>query len=300
MIGGLDLGHVRMAGMESARGHHHHRHVDEAGDRQRDKDFPIRDTHHGVFLIVIMGRYARLGQAGMQVDRVRHHRRTDNADRQQQRLGIGDFRHDRMISRRAPIHRRNEDLDQIAKPDNADQAADDQFDRPEAAALEQEDAIGDDRGDAHAVDQRHLEQQRQADRAAEKFGEIGGHGGDLAHHPHGHDHRFGKMVAAHFREVAPGDNAELGGERLEQHGDQVGDQHDPQQAVTVFGAGLDVGGEIARVHVGDGSDDRGAGESEIGRRAAPLAAQNGLRRHNGAVGQGPTTRIQSAHAIRLL
>ena len=39
-------------------------------------------------------RHARLRQAGMQINRVRHHGRADNADRKQQRVGIGKLRHD--------------------------------------------------------------------------------------------------------------------------------------------------------------------------------------------------------------
>ncbi len=93
------------------------------------------------------------------------------------------------------------------------------------------------------------------------------------------------MVAAHFREIAAGDDAEFGRQRLEQHGDQIGEQHDPQQAVAVFRAGLDVGREIAGVHVGDRGDDRRAGKGEIGARPAVLAAQNGLRRQHRAVGE---------------
>ena len=78
-----------------------------------------------------------------------------------------------------------------------------------------------------------------------------------------------KMVAAHFREVAAGDDAELGRQRLKQHRDQIGEQHDPEQAVAVSGAGLDVGGEVSGIHIGDRGDDRGPGEHRI---APPAAA----------------------------
>ena len=245
-------------------------------------------------MLVAAGR-ARLRETGMQIDRVRHDGSADDADRDQQCLGVGKSWNDRVIGRRAPIDRRDEHLDQVAKPDDADQTADDQFHRPEAAALDHQDGIGDDGGDPHTGDQRHLEQQRQADGAAEKFGEIGGHGGDFADQPHRPNHRPREMVAAHFREIAAGDDAELGRQRLKQHGDQVGQQHDPQQAVAVFRAGLDVGREIAGVHVGDRGDDRRTGKSEIGARAAAFAAQNGLRRQHGAVGEQFGTRDFGIH-----
>ena len=85
------------------------------------------------------------------------------------------------------------------------------------------------------------------------------------------------MVAAELRQVAAGDDAELGRERLEQHRDQIGQQDDPEQEVAVLGAGLDVGGEVAGVHVGDRGDHRRAGESQKGphpprRPASTLAA----------------------------
>ena len=245
----------------------------------------VGDAHQQAALVLVAARRARLRQPRMQIDRVRHDGGADDADRNHQRLGVGQSRNDRMIGRRAPVDRRDEHLDQIAKADDADQAADDQLHRPEAAAFHHQDGVGDDGGDAHAVNQRHLEQQRQADRAAEKFGKIGGHGGDLADPPHRHDDRFREIVAAHFREIAAGDDAELGRQRLEQHGDQVGEQHDPQQRVAVFRAGLDVGGEIAGVHVGDRGDHRRAGEGQIGPRPAAFAAQNGLRRQHRTVGE---------------
>ncbi len=84
------------------------------------------------------------------------------------------------------------------------------------------------------------------------------------------------MIAAQFREVLAGDDAELGGKALEQHGDHVGEKHDPEQPVAVFGAGLDVGGEVAGVHIGDRGDDRRAGKGQ--RRADAAPAGQGFTR----------------------
>ena len=97
----------------------------------------------------------------MQVDRMRHDGGADDADREQQRLRIGELRHDGMEGRRSPIDRGDEHLDQVAKPDDAHQAADDQLDRPEAEAFEHQQAVGHDRGDDHPGQQRHVEQQGQ-------------------------------------------------------------------------------------------------------------------------------------------
>jgi hypothetical protein len=138
--------------------------------------------------------------------------------------------------------------------------ADDQLDRPKAESLEHQKAVGHDPGHDHPGKQRHVEQQGKPDGTAEEFGEVGSHGGNLAHDPHPEHDRLRKMVAAHFRKVAAGDDAELSGERLEQHRDQVGEEYHPEQSVAVPGAGLDVGGEVPRVNIGDGGDDRRAGE----------------------------------------
>ena len=65
----------------------------------------------------------------------------------------------------------------------------------------------------------------------------------------------GKCVAAVLGQVLPGGDAELGREGLDQHGHQVAGHDHPQQRVAELGAALDVGGEVARVHVGDAGDE---------------------------------------------
>ena len=300
MIGGFDLGDFGVSGVERPRGHHHHGDIDEAGDGKRNDHFAVGEAQNFSPLGVVAYRHPRLRQAGMQIDRVRHDGGADDADRQQQRLGIGDFRRDQMIRRRRPVDRRNEHFEEIAKADHADDRADDQFERPEAVAFEHQQAVGHDRGHAHAGYQRHVEQQRQADGAAEKLGEIGRHGGNLADHPHRQHHRTRKMIAAHFRKVLAGDDAELGGQALEQHGDDVGEQHDPEQAIAVFRAGLDVGGEIARVHIGDRGDDRGTDKGQRGAQAPALARQHLTRGDQRPVGQRSRSTGRLCHGERFI
>ena len=60
----------------------------------------------------------------------------------------------------------------------------------------------------------------------------------------------------------------LGGEGLEQHGREIGQQHDPEQRVTKARPRLDIGREIAGVHIGYGGDDGGACEGQESREAA--------------------------------
>jgi hypothetical protein len=94
----------------------------------------------------------------------------------------------------------------------------------------------------------------------------------------------GEMIAAHFREIAASDDAEFGRQRLEQHGNQIGEQDDPQQGVAVFRASLDIGREITGVHVRDRGHDRRAGKGQIRGRPPALAAENGLRSKHRAIG----------------
>ena len=180
-----------------------------------------------------------------------------------------------------PINRSDEQLDHVAEGDKAYHAADDQLDRPEALSFEHQHAIGDDRGDGHPGEQRHLKQQREADGAAEELGQIGRHRGNLADHPHGPDNRARKLLAAHLRKVMAGHDAELGRKRLVEHRDQIGREHHPEQGVAVFGPGLDVGGEVAGVHVGNRSDNRRPGEGKIAAQAAGFARQQQLGRGDG-------------------
>ncbi len=95
----------------------------------------------------------------------------------------------------------------------------------------------------------------------------------------------GKFIAAHFRKVAPGDDAELCRQRLEQHRDQIGRQHHPKKLVAILGAGLDVGGEITRVDVGDRGDHGGPHEGQAGRQTAASARQHVPCSRDAACGQ---------------
>ena len=81
------------------------------------------------------------------------------------------------------------------------------------------------------------------------------------------------MGAAELREAVAGDDPQFGGERLKQHGHEVGEQNDPQQQVAELRPALDVGGEVARVHVSDRGDNRGSGERQESAQAAPPSRQ---------------------------
>ena len=68
------------------------------------------------------------------------------------------------------------------------------------------------------------------------------------------------MRAARLREVEAGDDAELGGKRLEHHRHDVRQQDDRQQGVAERRSAGEVGRPIAGVHIADRDEIAGAGE----------------------------------------
>jgi hypothetical protein len=75
----------------------------------------------------------------------------------------------------------------------------------------------------------------------------------------------GKWLAAQLGQVAPGGDADLGREVLDQHRHQVGAEQDPQQQVAVLRAAGDVRREVAGVDVGDARDEGRAEQAQTPR-----------------------------------
>ena len=285
-----------MALVEHGGGHHHHRHVDGARQQQGRDDLAVRIAQEQPALARVAGGRAILRQAGVEIDRVRHDGRADDRDRQGDGLGVRELREDRVQRRPPPIRRGDEEFGDVAEGDDAHEAAYDQLERAEAAAVEKQDAGYDDCGHEHARQQRQAEQEREADGAAEKLGQVGRHGRDLAHDPHGEHDRPGKMGAAELGEVAVGGDAEPSGQRLEQHGDDVGEQDDPEQPVTVAGTRLDVGREVAGIDIGDGRDHGRTQERGDGPQAPAAARQRLANRDRRAFRQTRNRHFASVRA----
>ena len=95
----------------------------------------------------------------MQEDRVRHDRRADDADRDRHRAGVRQAWNHAAQPRRGPVDRGDDHLDEIAKSDGGDERADDQLDRAEPASIEHQEAVGEDGRDAHADDERDMQEQ---------------------------------------------------------------------------------------------------------------------------------------------
>ena len=164
-----------MPGVKGPGGHDNHGHVDEPGHREGDRDLSVRGARDLPPFALGARRDARLRQPRMQVDRMRHDRRANDADREHERMPVGELRQHRMQKRHLPIDGRDEHFEEVGKPDRSDEGAYRQFDRPEAEPLQCHDRADDHAGDRHPGQERDLQQQRQPDGAAEEFGEIGRH-----------------------------------------------------------------------------------------------------------------------------
>src|SRR5580693_5272039 len=70
------------------------------------------------------------------------------------------------------------------------------------------------------------------------------------------------MFAAGLREVASCGDTELGGKRLQKHGDEAAEENDAEQRVAKFGTAADIGGPITGIHVADSDEVSGAGEGK--------------------------------------
>jgi len=200
----------------------------------------------------------------VQVDDVGHHRRAHDPDREVDPLLASEARHQaaqRPGGRRPDLQR----LVEKAGEDDPEQGGDRELEGPKAAALELEDRERDRPGDETGREQGDAEDQVKADRRPEELGHIGRHRHHLGLHPQGPRRPAREQLAAQLGQAVAGGHAELGRQILNDHRHQVGQQDDPQKSVAEPGAGRDIGGEVARVHVDDRGYER---RSEHGQRGA--------------------------------
>ena len=168
-------------------------------------------------------------------------------------------------------------LEGEADDDHADQADDGGLHVTEPASrLERQQREREHAGDHPGREQRHAEQEVEADRGAQELGQVGRHRDQLGLHPQCDRDRVGELVAADLGQVHARGDPELRAEGLDQHRHQVRRQDHPQQHVAILRTGSDVRGEVAGIDVGDGGDERRAEERPHRPDAPPFAGQRSL------------------------
>ena len=155
---------------------------------------------------------------------------------------------------RLPQHQ----FDQETEPDHTEEPGNDGFQRAGAVSLQAKDGEGRNSGEDPGREQGNAEEEVQANRRAQEFGEIGGHRHQLGNDPLATGEPSWTPFADELREVLAGGNPQLGGKGLDQHRHQVGGDDDPDQHVPEIGASLDVGREVSRIDVSHGRNEGGA------------------------------------------
>ena len=208
---------------------------------------------------------------------MRHHRCTQDADGKQQALAAVEPRHEprhHIGTRRiCEKHLRAE-----CEHDDPHETRDDCLEAAHAPRLEAENDEGRHRGEHRRGQQRNAEQQIEADGGADELGHIGGHGHQLGHAPQADDHRTPVARPAGLGQVHPRRNAELCTEGLDDHGhEDRGDDH-PQEQEPELRSRRHIGGEVARIDVGHGSDEGGPEKRREPANATAAACERFFRR----------------------
>ncbi len=252
LVGVLDLGHLGVAaGVERRGGNDEDGGVDEQRGAERDGRVEKGELHRLAFAPRRFLVAPRLHDGRMQVQVVRHDGGAQNANAQVEHFAVTQDLAGGQEARRHPRHvgTRNDDLEQEAGTDRGDQHDDERLEHPEAAMLEEEDEHHVEGRDADAPGERDAEEQLERDRRTDHLSQVAGGDGDLAQHPQEERHGPRVMVAARLGEVAPGDDAQLAGEPLQQDRHQVGEQDDAEQGVAEARTARKRRGPVAGVHV---------------------------------------------------
>ena len=186
----------------------------------------------------------------------------------------------RCLATCAAVRVRLEDLEGEGERRRRRPARDHGLEPAEPLLLQAEDRERAGAGEQAGREQRDPEEQVEAQGGADDLGDVAGGGDDLRLDPEADRGPPGERVPAGLGQVPAGRDPELRRLGLDDHRDQVGAEHDPEQQVAELGPARDVGGEVARVDVGDGGDEGRAQERPDprqargrGRRASARAAR---------------------------
>ena len=181
-------------------------------------------------LAVVARRDAVLRQRRVQVDDVRHDRGAEDGRGQQHGVGAGEAR-DEALGGRAGVEADPQRVVEEAEDDEPEQPGDDGLEAPVAlASAAPRIAKATTAVMRPGGEERHVEEQVQRDRGADELRQVGGHGDELGLDPQPPGHRPREVVAAQLGQVAPGGDADLGREVLDQHRHEVGARAAPTAA----------------------------------------------------------------------
>jgi len=197
----------------------------------------------------------------MQVEIVRHDRRAQDADRQNQRARLGQARQigHRAGGQRGAIHPHDRQLHAKAQGDRGDQAQHDRFKLAKAMALETQDDQRIEPGEQHACPQRHPQQEMQRQCGTQHFGNVGGNDRQFGQQPQHAAGGGGIVAAGQLGEILATRQAHPHRQRLQHDRRQPAGQHHEQQAMAELRSRGDIGGPVARVHIAHGHQQAGPG-----------------------------------------
>ena len=128
------------------------------------------------------------------------------------------------------------------------------------------------------------EEQLQGNGAAYQLGQVAGNDRHFGQQPEGDPPEPRQQTAAGLGQIQPRRDAQAAAERLEHHRHQAGEPDHPQQAVAELGAGRQIRGPIARIHVahchqvaGAQHPQKGAHRAQAGRNVHHLGVDAGGR-----------------------
>ncbi len=155
---------------------------------------------------------ACLNDAGMQIEVMRHHGRTNNAQCYIEHIRIADdfcgWR--KTADHFAPLGFCHQNLDQEAERNDAEQRDDERFDPTKALVLEIENKKHVCGGNDDADFQRNAEKQIEADCRTDNLGKIGGADGKFCQKPQRPGEKAWIGIAAGLSEIATGCNRKPG------------------------------------------------------------------------------------------
>ena len=177
--------------------------IDGKREHQRHRRIDGRELQRFLLLGHRLAIGAGLDDARVQIEIVRHHRRTDDPEPQIEHVRVGEEIGGRRkaADHLAPVGVGHRDLHEEARRDNAHHGDDEGFDPAEALGLQPQDQEHIERGDEDADLERNAEDQIEADRRADHLGEVRRADRQLRQRPQRPAQPARERVAAGLRQI---------------------------------------------------------------------------------------------------